>query len=229
MRRFVFTVGCLLISGVTSVAQADIVGWTDWTSGTSGANGTAEGVISGILNGQPVNVNVSYQGEIAFIQTGPGGTNYYNPSSPYISSTVSNPPPGPDIIALSRATSKTLSFDQTVSNLLFAVVSLNGNGYRFDQDFEILSTGPGFWGNGTLTKVSNGNGTWDLIGSGEPHGTIEFTGTFSSVTWSSLTNEFWNGFNVGIRGVAVPEPSSAVLVFLFGISSISIRKRRTSG
>ena len=228
MRRYSLLLGVFACFSISSaLVRADIIGWTDWISGTSGPNGSAVGVINSSFNGQPIEVNVSYSGEIAFIQTGPGGTNYFIPSAPYVSATVSNPPPGPDIIALSLATAKTLSFDQPVSNLLFAVVSLNGNGYRFDQDFEILSFGHGFWGNGTLSKVDNGNGTWDLIGTGEPHGTIEFTGTFTSVTWTSLTNEFWNGFNVGIRGV-VPEPSSLALLAITGLITTRSRWRRNS-
>ena len=43
-----------------------------------------------------------------------------------------------------------------------AVVSLNGNGYVFDQDFNILSFGCGFWGCGTLTKTNPGPGQFEL-------------------------------------------------------------------
>ena len=133
-------------------------------------------------------------------------------SGGYLSPTVTNRPTGVDIIALSTATAKSITFSQPIANPLFAVVSLNGNGYRFDRDFEILSYGPGYWGDGMLTKQDAGGGIYELIGSGEPHGVIEFQGTFSSVSWTSLTNEYWNGFTIGVRGLAVPEPHSLVLV-----------------
>ena len=130
------------------------------------------------------------------------------------------------MIALSLAAPKTLTFSQPVDNLFFAVVSLNGNGYRFNQDFEVVSTGPGYWGNGTLTKVNLGGGQFQLNGTGEPHGVIRFTGTVSSITWSSLTNEYWNGFTVGTYGVApIPEPAT-VAMMLAGIAVVGAAARR---
>ncbi|MHB9035901.1 MAG: fibronectin type III domain-containing protein [Armatimonadota bacterium] len=185
------------------------VSWVDWTSGTAGTSGHA----TGVLNFDGTIVNVNYSGEIAFIQTN-GGANYWNPSSPYISSQVDNAPTTTDIIALSQATAKTLTFSKPVSGLLFAVVSLNGNGYRFNQDFEIVSTGCGYWGCGGLTKQVNGDGTYQLNGSGEPHGVIRFTGAVTSITWTSLSNEYWNGFTVGTFGVILdttpPDTSIAI-------------------
>lgn len=210
-----------------TAARADSVFWTDWLSGTPGASGEATGTLN--VNGTPV--TVSYSGEVAFIQTGaPGETNYWNPSSPYISPTVPNAPPGTDIIGLSMATSKTITFSEAITNPLFAVVSLNGNGYSFDRDFEILSFGPGYWGDGTLTKTNPSAGVYQLNGSGEPHGVIQFQGTFTSITWTSLTNEYWNGFTIGVTGLApaVPEPSSVVMVGIgaVGLAGAALRRRR---
>jgi hypothetical protein len=149
------------------------------------------------IGGTPV--TVTYSGERSFVQLSCGG-NYWIPSAPYISAGVPNPPPGCDIIALNSVTSKTLTFSEPVANVLFAVVSLNGNGngYRFDRDFNILSFGTGFWGGGTLTKQVNGL-DYDLIGTGEGHGVIQLTGTFSSLTWTSLTAENWNGFSIAFE------------------------------
>ena len=121
-----------------------------------------------------------------------------------------------DIIALSQAGLQTLSFSQAIANPVFAYVSLNGNGYGFDQDFDILSVGCGYWGCGNVTKnvIDHGGGVmeYQLIGSGEPHGAIRFKGSFDTVTWNSLTNEYWNGFTVGVQGSAaevfrLPEPA----------------------
>ncbi len=181
----------------TSVAPH--VSWVNWISGTSGTSGSA----TGILTFGDTNVDVHYTGEIAFIQTS-GGTNYWSPSAPYLSAQVGNAPPASDIIALSRASAKTLTFSKPVTGLLFAVVSLNGNGYRFNQDFDILSHGCGFFGCGTFTKQDLGGGIYQLNGAtGEPHGVIRFKGTFTDITWTSLTNEYWNGFTVGTYGVII--------------------------
>jgi hypothetical protein len=203
---FLATLFVAMLSARAAVA-VDTVVWTDWTDGAAGAPGFAEGVLN--IEGTPV--NVSYNGEVAFVQTSTG-TDYWEPSGAYLSPTVTNRPTDRDIIALSTATAKTITFSEAIANPLFAVVSLNGNGYRFDRDFEILSFGQGYWGNGTLTKVDAGGGIYELIGSGEPHGVIEFQGTFSSISWTSLTNEFWNGFTIGVRGLAVPEPHSLALL-----------------
>ena len=92
-------------------------------------------------------------------------------------------------------------------------MSLNGNGYGFDRDFDVLGYGDssdgnacGYWGCGTaartLTTDSYGDPQYMLSGSGEPHGTLQFTGAFADVSWESLRDEYWNGFTVGIVGLA---------------------------
>ncbi|HIM00320.1 MAG TPA: IPTL-CTERM sorting domain-containing protein [Myxococcales bacterium] len=49
-----------------------------------------------------------------------------------------------------------------------------------------------------------------LIGTGEAHGVIQLTGTFSSVTWTSLTAENWNGFSIAFENLANPPPVPAL-------------------
>jgi hypothetical protein len=215
------------LAAAPAASSAAPVTWVDWLSGTPGANGNATGVLN--LGGTTVDVN--YSGEIAFLQTS-GGTNYFIPSAPYMSSVVDNAPASSDIIALSTATTKTLTFSQPVDNLFFAVVSLNGNGYRFNQDFEIISSGTGYWGPGTMSRVDLGNGTFEVTGTGEPHGVIRFNEAVSSITWSSQTNEYWNGFTVGTFGLAdgpgpvpIPEPETYTLT-LAGLAVLAALTRR---
>ncbi len=222
--------------GAAQVGAAPVI-WTNWTSGTAGAAGSAAGAIDlGPAGADASDIAVSYGGEIHFIQTAPA-TNYWTgPNTTYQSALVDNRPGSTDIIALSRATSKTLTFSQAVDNLFFAVVSLNGNGYSFNEDFEIVSFGPGFWGNGTLTKQLVGS-EFRLIGAGEPHGVIRFNRAVSSITWSSLTNETWNGFTVGTYGLApppgelpptpaIPEPSTYALMGLGLAALAGVARRR---
>jgi hypothetical protein len=209
-------IGPLLLLGAASLMAAsaahaaNTVAWVNWSSGVGGPDGSAAGTIDlGAPGPDAADIGVSYSGEVAFIQTNNSGTNYWtgNPS-PYTSAAVANAPLTVDIIALSLATTKTLTFTAPVDNLFFAVVSLNGNGYRFNEDFSIESFNCGYWGCGSLSKQDNGDGTFSLIGSGEPHGVIRFNRAVSSITWTSLTNEYWNGFTVGTYGAApVPEPA----------------------
>ena len=68
-----------------------------------------------------------------------------------------------------------------------------------------------------------------MLGTGEPHGTIRFTRAFDTVSWRSLSNEFWNGFTVGIQGIArevftTPEPASIALFGLGLTGLLAIRR-----
>ncbi|MCP5151887.1 MAG: PEP-CTERM sorting domain-containing protein [Ectothiorhodospiraceae bacterium] len=238
-----------VLLGTATTAAAVEIRWTDWTSGTTTA-GAFQAL--GTITTPTATIDVTYDNPqgVGFIQTGtPGQIDYWqnnrsgrNPAtSPYTSAEVDNIPTGTDIIGLRFAGSQTLSFSQEVANLVFAFVSLNGNGYAFDQDFEILSVGNaadgndcGYWGCGSVTKeiVDVGGGVLEyrLIGSGEPHGTIQFTGAFDDVSWRSLTSENWNGFTVGIEGTSqevfgVPEPTT-LGILAAGLIAVGARRRR---
>jgi hypothetical protein len=78
-----------------------------------------------------------------------------------------------------------------------------------------------------------------LLGTGEPHGTLRFTGVFDTVSWRSLSNEYWNGFTVGVEGTAseifppdsdpstsVPEPASFGLLGLGFVCLVFSRRRK---
>jgi hypothetical protein len=216
--------------GTASLSASTIVNWADWTSGTEGTNGSATGSFQFGLN----TVGVTYSGQIQFLITG-AGTNYWtepNPAArPYTGGDVANAPPTSDIIAMSTATSRSLTFTESVSDLYFAYVSLNGNGFVFNQDFEIVSQGQGYWGDGTAVKQDLGGGLFGLTGtSGEPHGVIRFVGSFDSITWTSNADENWYGFTVGAAArtadVATPEPSTFVVGASGLLLTAFLRRRR---
>lgn len=212
-------IAVLAAVGLVTPVHAVEIKWADWTAGSPGA-GTATGEILTTTS----TVTFDYaktQGSYSFIQTG-SGTDYFaqGPSgslgrvpatSPYTSTAVDNIPTAAEMVALNQAGDQTLTFSETIANPYFAYVSLNGNGYAFDQDFEILSFGHpsdgndcGYWGCGTSTKsvvdLGGGNFEYQLLGTGEPHGVLRFLGAFDTVSWRSLSNENWNGFTVGIEG-----------------------------
>ena len=153
---------------------------------------------------------------VSFFDTG-AGFNYWAVGTPYTNAVVSNAPATSDQIALNTIGNQTLTFSQAVANPVFGFISLNGNGYAFlNQDFDILSVGCGYWGCGNVTKnvvaLASGDIEYQLIGTGEPHGTIRFTGAFSTLSWRSLTSENWNGFTVGVLGTAAeifPDPHAS--------------------
>lgn len=241
----------LLALGCAAAGAAPVY-WTDWTGSDSDPGPGFVG--QGTITTPTATVNVTYTNAngIAFYQPS-GGTDYWTPrvpasNSPYTSTLVDNAPTGTDIVALRFAGSQSLTFSETVANPVFSYVSLNGNGYAFlNQDFDILSYGAGlaapapgdnncgFWGCGTSYKnvvdLGGGNFEYQLLGTGEPHGTIRFTGAFDTLTWRSLSNEYWNGFTVGVQGTAlevfVPEPATLTLfgAALFGIRALHRRRR----
>ncbi|WP_077343192.1 PEP-CTERM sorting domain-containing protein [Pseudocolwellia agarivorans] len=220
-----------------ATASAAIIQWADWQSGTAN-----EVIGEFVTTTSTVNITYTNPQGYAFLQTGTGFDYFHGfedvTRSPYTSAFVENIPTAAEMIALRYAGSQTLTFSETVANPVFSYVSLNGNGYAFDQDFEILSFGDGVdnlrghWGAGTSYKdvVDIGGGVMEyrLLGTGEPHGTIRFTGAFDSVTWQSSSNENWNGFTVGIQGTAkevfdVPEPSTLAI---FSLAVMGLVTRR---
>ena len=148
----------------TSVVMAAPISWTDWTNSSNSPPS-----VSGTLTVGTSTVDVNFSGDYSFVQTS-GGTNYWNPPGPYLSSTVENAPPASDIIALGTGGSATITFSETVQDPLLALVSWNGNVVDFlGTPIEILSFGRGFWGSGTPILNSDGDG---FVGNGEVHGVI---------------------------------------------------------
>lgn len=218
----------ILLTGTTALlcwagtAQAVVVNWADLTNATTNQ-------VTGTLNVNGTPVGVTYSGPYIFAQTNGTGTDYWtepNPAlRPYTGGSVSNRPPGTDIVALSQGGTKTITFSQQVSDLYLALVSWNGNNVSFDHPFQIISEGCGFWGCGTFTNVT----PTSFTGSGELHGIIRFQGPLTSITFTDTT-ENWHGFQVGVAalGGAVPEPAAwALMIVGFGLAGGAMRTRKT--
>src|SRR5579871_4234493 len=95
-RNTFLALSVLLSSGLSGIAlDAQTIAWTDWTSATTGNPGSAVGT-----NSSTSSVGVSYNGQILFAQTLGQGIDYWIPSTPFLSTTVTNAPPDSDIIAL---------------------------------------------------------------------------------------------------------------------------------
>jgi len=188
----------LLILISAPAVQAGTVYWTDWTSAGSS-------VVNGTMTIGSETVGVTFSGDYYFAQTGTG-TNFWSPDTPYISATVDNAPPASDIIGLGSGGTITITFSEAVTNPLIALASWNGNTVDFGEDkITFLSYGPGYWGNGTPVMNSDNTG---FYGSGELHGVLQVTGTFTSITFSH-TGEYWHGLTVGAVDFApVPIPAA---------------------
>ena len=214
---------------VAMPASAIEIKWADWDSATTGqVDGTA------VSLGETI--SVTYSGSYAFAQTG-SGTDYFNPSVPYTdNAVVDNRPPAAEMVALSggdTALTHTVSFSEPVVDPVMAIVSLGQPGvtitYNFgDEVFDILSSGTGYWGGAepdSLFQI-----TPSILTGTEGHGVIQFSGTYSEITWTVPTYEYWHGFTLGFEllesQAPVPVPAAA---WLFGtglVGLIGVARRR---
>jgi len=214
---------------VAHVAAADPIAWTDWTYANS-VTGTAGGLLT--PSAAPLTM-VTYTGRFSFAQVMGAGENYWIPDTPYLSSVVSNAPPGTDIVALDLSSVgyvNNIHFSAPVMDPVMAIVSMGRDYlpvyYDFRQEFSVLSFGPGYWGGpGTLTNL--GGGRLEGI---EGHGAIQFHGLVSDITWTNSPDEYWHGFTVGVPDTAAPVPEPASLLLfgtgLVGAAGRAWRKRR---
>ena len=223
MKRLAVAAALFATLSASTAANAVVVAWTDWTSAT---NTVASGTIT---NGATTyNISLSTSGEsLFFVQTG-AGTDYFTQpapgAEPYTSGDVSNAPPAAEMVALGTGGIKTINFGQLVTNPYIAFVSWNGNVAAFDQPFEKVSEGCGYWGCGTFSQGAGNT----FVGSGEVHGVLRFLGTFSSISFTDST-ETWHGLTVGIDAAAnaVPEPATwTLMIGGFGLAGTALRRRR---
>lgn len=239
MRNSTFVAVAVMALFSVDAASGALYHYVDWTAANP-AGGTASGVIT-LPDASTVNVNFSTNGSYFFAQTTAAGSNYWNPSAPYISAQVSNAPPPFEILALIGGTNQTytVTLSAPIKDPIMAIVSLGQSGlpttYDFDSPFTIVSQGAGFFGGGpaALTQLPG-----DILRGAEGHGTIQFIGTFSTFSWTVPTAEQWHGFTFGIRTTealepsdpsAVPEPTSLIIFGLgaVGMCGAAFRRRKS--
>jgi hypothetical protein len=214
--------GALMSAVLLSAAPASAVTtWTDWTSATAGAPGSASGSLGGVA--------VSYSGELdsAVIN---GTSPIWAPNSSFTGGTVTaSPSTVGDAIFLngSFAGTNTITFASPVVNPVFAIWSLGQPGLEASFNFNATPTfeagGPNSQFGGLPITVSGNS-----VNGREGNGVVQFTGTFSSLSWTNTFENFY-GFTVGLNGPSgttpVPEPSTIALVGI-GLAGIGLARRR---
>jgi hypothetical protein len=213
----------LTFAGVFAAgANAANVTYVNWHS-TSGNQ------VFGSMTIGSQTVNVTYTGDFIGVQLNNTGTFYYTNASTYQSANIDNAPTTSDIIRLygGNENVNTLTFDTPLLNVVMPIVSLGSDlpdqpheiaSFEFNKSFSIESFGPGYFGNGLLMQSGN-----TLIGV-EGHGSILFSGSHTSISWTNPYPENWYGFTVGAME-AVPEPGTMAALGL-GLAALGRRRRK---
>ncbi len=138
---FTLTVNNVAPSLSVNVGATNSVYYVDWTAASPGG-GTASGVIN-LPDGSAVNVTFdalnpdSTHSSFFGAQTS-GGTNFWSPSTPYVSTEVPNAPPTTDILQLSggNATRYRVTLSQPIVDPIMAIVSLGSAGNTMSYNFD---------------------------------------------------------------------------------------------
>jgi hypothetical protein len=231
MRGLVCLVVVAMIATMGQLGQEPVnaatISWANWTSATIDPYmGTATGLIGSI--------SVNYAGEVGgntIVGAGLDADSDYpiwGPTSSFVGGTVENAPTFGDIIALTGANGSvnTVTFSIPVVNPVMAIWSLGGcgyvRGYAFDnsQPFVIQAGGPNNRYGGETIYI---DATPYTVFGNEGNGTIQFLGSFTSLSWTVPTPDYYDGFTIG---VPVPEPSTFALLGIAVFSLLACAWRR---
>lgn len=210
----------LLVTGPS--AKASPVTWVTWTSVNLGNPGSASGMIGGI--------GVSYSG-----QSFNGGNVTWLPNGSWTGGIVGNGPSINSFIGLTGGSgthTETVTFSSPVRDPVLAIWSLGQVGipaeFLFNSNEPLTVEAGGAsaqYGGGSL--YTGGSCPTYAVCGAEGNGTIQFDGTFSSITWTNPLYEDWYAFDIGVPDPPNPTPEPPTLLLLgtgiLGIAGVSRR------
>ena len=222
-----FFTGCLLISALP--AHADTIAWTTWSSFTGATNSNPAGP-AGSATGALGAVTVTYTGQLSGLQF-----NYpsWGPATTFTGGTIGNAPPALNgAVQMEGASSytETIHFSSAITDPIFAIWSLGQGGdvasYDFSaaEPFAIEAGGPSNEYGGSSIYLNADYG----VSGAEGNGIIQFSGTYSDITFTTPTYEGYYDFTIGNDTTpvsATPEPGSLSLLGL-GLAAVAGIRRK---
>src|SRR5579864_297034 len=205
-------------------ASATSISWTTWSSNSAGTIGG-------------LGITITYSGEMDGLSAGYPS---WMPTGTFSGGTVGNPPPSSGgMIRLTGGTTTVdmVTFSKPVVNPVMAIWRLGQVGltasfnFTGSEPFTIESGGPSAEFGGSSIFVCSGNSL--AVCGTEGNGTIQFQGTFSTISWTNPVFENYYGFTIGAPSSTsvVPEPASVLLVAsgLAGVLRLRGRKAAPRG
>jgi len=212
----------LVLLTFNATAHADVT-WATWNypSIATGATGYI---------GLPSNV-ITYTGQIDGVNFVDGSYGW-TPGNTYIGGNITSAPPNGNLaVLMDGGTSQveTITFTTPVFDPVMAIFSLGSDGmtpapavfdFTSSEPFSIVAGGPSTHYGGSSIVY---DGPYGISGE-EGNGSIQFAGTYSTISFTTPDLEGYYAFTVG-SSAATPEPGTLALLGT-GLGALSMLRRR---